>query len=123
MLGGMSADESWRAPAGSPRDRPQLVCAACSAALGRGGYRFRGRSEAVVLKCAGCAVRHGPIVRNAIKTALVVGTVLTAINQGDVLLRGALSGVVLAKMLLTYIVPYLVSTTGALSVSRVQGDV
>jgi hypothetical protein len=67
-------------------------------------------------------VRHRPIVRNAFKTALIVGTVLTAINQGDVLLHGAVSLVVLAKIVLTYLVPYVVSTTGALSVSRVRGD-
>jgi hypothetical protein len=87
-----------------------------------GAYRFTDRAGAV-LKCTRCAVRHGPIVRNAIKTALLVGTILTVINQGDVLLRGALSGVVFLKMLLTYLVPYVVSTTGALSVSRVQEGV
>ncbi len=42
--------------------------------------------------------------------ALVVGTLLTVINQGDVLLEGAVSGEVLAKILLTYCVPYAVST-------------
>ena len=29
-------------------------------------------------------MRHGPIVRTAARTALVVGTVLTAINQGEI---------------------------------------
>lgn len=45
--------------------------------------------------------------------ALVVGTVLNAINQGDVLL-GATS-VNWVKIILTYIVPYCVSTYGAVS--------
>ena len=97
------------------------MCAGCARPLESGAFRFTGPAGGVV-KCTRCAVRHGPVARNAIKTALVVGTVLTAINQGDVLLRGAFSGLVLLKMLLTYVVPYVVSTTGALSVSRVQRE-
>jgi hypothetical protein len=101
---------------------PRLECAGCSTSLPAGAYRFSGPSGGVV-KCTRCAVRHGPVVRNALKTALIVGTVLTAINQGDVLLRGAVSVTIVAKILLTYLVPYVVSTTGALAVSRVQGEV
>jgi len=58
-----------------------------------------------VYKCTRCAVRHQPIVRNALRTALIVGTILTLINQGDVLLQGARSVGILAKMALTYTVP------------------
>jgi hypothetical protein len=50
----------------------------------------------------------------ALRVALVVGTCLTVLNQGDViigaLLHGApLSGVLLWKVPLTYAVPFLVS--------------
>ena len=50
------------------------------------------------------------IVGRSLRVALVVGTLLTLINQGDVLLDGAISGEVIAKILLTYCVPYAVST-------------
>ena len=60
-----------------------------------------------------------PSVRDrALRVALVVGVVLFAINQLDVLLRGEISPVVIAKIVLTFAVPYLVSTYSALQVSR-----
>lgn len=48
----------------------------------------------------------------------MVGTLLFAINQLDVVLRGELSAVILAKIALTFLVPYTVSTYSALQVRR-----
>lgn len=48
------------------------------------------------------------VVRPALRTALVVGTVLNLINQGDALLGPA--HVAIGKMVVTYCVPYCVST-------------
>jgi hypothetical protein len=48
----------------------------------------------------------------------VVGTILFAINQLDVVASGQLTGLVAAKVLLTYAVPYSVSTYSALEVNR-----
>jgi len=45
--------------------------------------------------------------------ALVVGTILNLINQGDTLVSGRPLDVV--KLVLTYIVPYFVATYGAVS--------
>jgi len=45
----------------------------------------------------------------------VVGTILVAINQGDVLLSGHLTALVAAKIGLTYIVPFSISTYSALA--------
>lgn len=54
--------------------------------------------------------------KSAAKVAVVVGTLLTLINQGDVLLA---SGVlVLWKAVLTYCVPYGVASWGAVSAKR-----
>ena len=50
------------------------------------------------------------VVGRALKTALLVGAILIAINQGDRLMAFEIDGVSLAKMLLTLIVPYCVST-------------
>jgi hypothetical protein len=45
--------------------------------------------------------------------AVVVGTILNLINQGDALLAGGRIG--WAKLALTYLVPFAVSTHGAVS--------
>jgi hypothetical protein len=60
-----------------------------------------------------CALADG-VPRRSFGVAIVVGTILNAINQGDAILAGgALSW---AKIALTYVVPYCVSTYGAVSV-------
>jgi hypothetical protein len=58
------------------------------------------------------AVSDG-VPRRSLWVALVVGTVLNLINQGDTLLAGRRIDV--AKLALTYLVPYIVSTYGAVS--------
>ena len=57
--------------------------------------------------------RRPLVVKRSMKVALVVGTLLTLINQGSVLLAGQLSLDALLKILLTYCVPYIVSTYAA----------
>lgn len=62
-----------------------------------------------------------PVVRRALLYAVVVGAVLIAINHGDAILAGDLPPRRLAKMALTVVVPYVVSTlssVGALRQSR-----
>ena len=54
------------------------------------------------------------IVRRSAIIALVVGTILNIINQGDALVSGA--PLVAWKIVLTYCVPYCVSTYGAVTV-------
>ena len=58
------------------------------------------------------AISNG-VLRRSLLVALVVGTILNLINQGDAMLAGLPLDV--AKLLLTYLVPYLVSTYGAVS--------
>jgi len=52
-----------------------------------------------------------PVVTGAIKVSLFVGTCLNVINQGSALWHG--SGVEWGKVLLNYVVPYLVSSYSA----------
>lgn len=59
--------------------------------------------------------RSGPVVRRATKVALVVGSVLLAINHGDTILAGDLTPTRWARMGLTVLVPYLVSTFSSVS--------
>ena len=54
------------------------------------------------------------VPRRSFFAALVVGTVLNLINQGDALFGGV--SVNWFKIILTYCVPYAVSTYGAVSV-------
>ena len=49
--------------------------------------------------------------KRAFLTALVVGSFLTAINHGDLMLEGALPPI--WKILLTYCVPYCVTSWGS----------
>jgi hypothetical protein len=63
-------------------------------------------------------VLYRPHLRKTIGIAVLVGTVLFAINQLDVVLRGAATSVVWLKVALTYLVPFCVSNTGVLIASR-----
>ena len=54
--------------------------------------------------------------RNSLKVALIVGTILTLINQGDIILAGEMPNT--AKAGLTFVVPYLVATYGAVMAKR-----
>jgi hypothetical protein len=67
--------------------------------------------------CA-CCVSDG-VPKRSFTVALIVGTILNLINQGDALFGG--TGLNVAKMLLTYAVPYCVATYGAVS-SRLHAD-
>ena len=60
------------------------------------------------------------IAGRGLKVALIVGTVLTAINQGDVLAGSAVTPGVLIKILLNYCVPYIVSVYAELEVVASQ---
>ena len=61
---------------------------------------------------------HRPHLRQTIRIALIVGTVLFVINQLDVVIRGAATPVVWLKIALTYVVPFCVSNLGILIASR-----
>ena len=60
--------------------------------------------------------RSPQVVARALKAALVVGTALTLINQGDRLIAGMAPNWI--KMVLTYLIPYCVSTHGAVAAMR-----
>ena len=58
------------------------------------------------------------MLKRSLLTAMVVGTVLTAINQGTVIAGGHFPLALVWKIPLTYSVPFCVATWGALSNSR-----
>jgi hypothetical protein len=66
------------------------------------------RLRAILLLCL-----DDGVPKRSFWVALVVGTLLNLINQGDALVRGApVDGL---KLALTYLVPYCVATYGAVS--------
>jgi hypothetical protein len=61
--------------------------------------------------------------RRATRVALAVGSLLLAINHGDAILRGDISFVRALRMILTVLVPYLVSTFSSVGAIReLQGS-
>ena len=55
------------------------------------------------------------IIKRASTTALIVGTILVAINHGDAILHGQINPDRLFKIALTVFVPYVVSTVSSAS--------
>ena len=110
----LPGSEGARDPVGSTD-----TCDRCGRSLSQSWrFRFATPDGGVRRLCLRCAPQHPPILRRSLITALVVGTVLTAINQGDSLL--ALAPVLLWKIPLTYVVPFAVSTYSALAIGREQ---
>lgn len=104
---------------GAPRRAKNASAANCPAGH-RPGWRFLfgGRQE----KCLRHSVVHRPLLRNAVATALVVGSFLTLVNQGPALLSRSFPAQLYWKIPLTYLTPYFVSTWSALRTSVVRSE-
>ncbi|MFP6742583.1 MAG: nitrate/nitrite transporter NrtS [Alphaproteobacteria bacterium] len=61
------------------------------------------------------ATENGTLTRSIV-TGVVVGTILSAINQGDILMAGEIPS--LFKIILNYVVPYCVATYGAVTAKQ-----
>lgn len=61
-----------------------------------------------------------PVLKRSLGVAAVIGTVLTAINQGDTIMAGQMPN--LFKVGLTYLVPLLVASYGAYSALATSDD-
>ena len=104
----------------------ELACEQCGRSLRPGrGFVFKvnratgaaGTSTQTgeTTKCARCALSHTPMLRRSLSVALVVGTVLTILNQGDTLFAGQWRSALYWKIPLTFCVPFLVATFGAMT--------
>ncbi|MYC28564.1 MAG: hypothetical protein F4X65_00525 [Chloroflexi bacterium] len=71
-----------------------------------------------IIKCIFCALLHRPMLKRSGIAALVVGTVLTLLNQGDLILSGQWNNAFYWKIPLTYCVPFVVASYGALMNNR-----
>jgi hypothetical protein len=78
-----------------------------------GGSQDGGAARAGSLAAAWRAHLSDPVAcGRCLRIALVVGTILVAVNQGDAIVRGQLSAILALKLVLDYLVPFLVSSTG-----------
>ena len=69
------------------------------------------------------AATHPATARRAGLTSLIVGMILTAINHGPALLAGELTGERICQILLTFVVPYMVSTISSVSTRHEMNSV
>src|SRR5262249_28285828 len=93
-------------------------CARCGRAFGTGAAYQLQTPEGLAHSCLRCALLQAPMLRRSGVIALIVGTILTAINQGDALLAGHWAPALAWKLPLTYVVPFVVATLGALGTSK-----
>jgi hypothetical protein len=76
----------------------------------------RGRGRAALDACAFCLERRN--LRRTVSIAIVVGIILTLINQGSVITTGHATAATWVRCALNFIVPFLVSNAGLLSARR-----
>ena len=80
-----------------------------------GGQEREGWStlgQAVLLAC------RPRVLRRTIPIALIVGTVLSLVNEGGILFGGHPGGTTWAKVAANFLVPFCVSSTGYLTAVR-----
>lgn len=56
---------------------------------------------------------RGPVIRRNLTIALVVGAILSVVNQMDVILSGNFSATVLLKILFNFLVPFTVASVSS----------
>ena len=86
-----------------------------AAGIGPRGDRPPGRSIAASARDAVAYCAAPARLRRTLGIAVVVGTLLTLLNQGDVILAGGATGATAVKAGVNFLVPFLVSNLGLLS--------
>ena len=67
-------------------------------------------------------ILRGVTFHTGIRVALVVGTILTLVNQGSVIAGGDATAVTWLRVGVNYLVPFLVASVGYLAQFRDRGD-
>lgn len=100
---------------------PSSPCARCGRSIGKGFLLKGGGSEAQEKEaprwtCLRCSLVDRSLVGRSTRVAIVVGSILVALNQGDQLLAGTFPFETRWwKLPLTFVVPFCVAMYGALS--------
>ena len=98
----------------------EINCSRCGVELRRPAYNV-GQSGSTAARCLRCTLLHWPMVRRSLIIGLVVGTLLTAINQGTYFIHGNLPATLAWQVPLTYVTPYCVASLGAILNARGTG--
>ena len=107
-----------------PKANTSHCCVKCNKILrNTKGHTFQVKTESPistfsVTKCTICALLHVPMLKRSLITSLIVGSLLTALNQGDLIVSGQMTSTLLWKIPLTYLVPFGVSTVSGLLNTR-----
>ena len=93
------------------------ICGRCHAELASTVYELRAE-QGRTARCLRCSLLYRPMLRRSLVIAIIVGTILTAINQGNIIAQGQFPLILAWKIPLTYCVPFCVATTGAILNAR-----
>lgn len=74
------------------------------------------------LECWRCAPRNRRLLRRSILVSLVIGSILTSINQGHLIFDYDFHWDLAWRIPLTYCVPFLTASLGALGNARIPPD-
>lgn len=86
-------------------------------------FRMSNRNGNTKLLCGLCIFKHKPLLIKSLLTAIVVGTILVLINAGNKIFANQFPSDLYWKIPLTYCVPFLVATWGALINSKISREV
>ncbi|MGH3189134.1 MAG: nitrate/nitrite transporter NrtS [Streptosporangiaceae bacterium] len=92
-----------------------------SMTLPAGADSRAGHDEGMIRGMRGIPAACRPHLARTAAVAVVVGTILCASGQLDVLLAGRATGITWLEIALTYLVPFLVANYGILAASRNPG--
>ena len=98
-----------------------IQCFDCDKVISRENRYFKIGSTGSI-KCFACAAQDSSLLRRAAIISLIVGTLLTIINQGDLIFTGQFEADFAWKIPLTYMVPFMVSWTSVMSASLVTSE-
>tara|TARA_B100000749_G_scaffold255584_1_gene223743 strand:+ start:308 stop:613 length:306 start_codon:yes stop_codon:yes gene_type:complete len=85
-------------------------CLSCERFVGRTYYSS---PEGIGYLHLRCMLRNAGLLKRSAIASLVVGTVLTLLNQGDFIFSGHFYGAMFWKVPFTFAVPFVVATWGA----------
>ena len=99
----------------------QVSCSLCARRVRSHAFWLDG-TDGRRLACLRCAVTDRRLLRRSLRISGVVGTLLTAINQGNVLISGTWPYSLAWQIPLTYAVPFSVAMWSALNSLRVPRE-
>lgn len=96
-----------------------IECSQCKCVIGPEDKRFK-MGTGGFIKCFSCAAFDSALIKRAAVMSMIVGTILTLINQGTLLFAGQLRSAMIWQIPLTYATPFVVSWTSVMNSSMLR---